>query len=150
MWPTQPLPILACFTGPERVERQDVRTRARAAVRCPARLVAAVAMGLFEVEAGVRPGHQLAPLCHPRLWVRLDAHLARRGGPAVTSSSLRRVVLQEPTPGQVEAVALVRRGGRVEPVAMRLEVAAGGRWQVTVLQYATAAWPLGCPTRVLS
>jgi uncharacterized protein DUF6459 len=39
------------------------------------------------------------------------------------------------TPRTVEGVALLQRGGRLEPIAMRLD-AAGSRWQVTVLQYA--------------
>jgi len=37
-------------------------------------------------------------------------------------------------PGLADAVALVRRGPRVEAIAMRLD-GAGGRWEVTELQY---------------
>jgi hypothetical protein len=145
MWPTQPLPIRVPFTPHEAAERATGRRQRRHAARCPAPLVAAVALGLFEVEAGVRPPRQLEPLCHPDLWQRLDTCLIRGGGPAITGDSLRLVVLQEPSPGLVEGVAVVRRGGRVEPVAMRLELTPAGRWQVTVLQFASAAWPLGRP-----
>jgi hypothetical protein len=63
---------------------------------------------------------------------------APQRGAAITACSLRRVVTQEHTSGLVEGVALLQRGGRLEPIAMRLD-AASGRWQVVVLQYAPAA-----------
>ena len=48
--------------------------------------------------------------------------------------SLVRVVAQEHVPGLAEVLVLVRRGGRVVPVAMRLD-GAKGRWELVELQY---------------
>jgi hypothetical protein len=44
------------------------------------------------------------------------------------------VLVQEHTPGLVDGVAVLQRGTRIEPIAMRLDAAAG-RWQLTELQY---------------
>ena len=41
---------------------------------------------------------------------------------------------QEHVPGLAEVTVLVRRGGRVVPVAMRLD-GAKGRWELVELQY---------------
>jgi hypothetical protein len=49
-------------------------------------------------------------------------------------SDLLRVHFQELMPGLASTVALVRRGSRVQPVAMRLD-ACSGRWLVTELRY---------------
>jgi len=52
----------------------------------------------------------------------------------VTTQSLVRVVLQESTPGLVDAVVLVRRSSRIAAITMRLG-AAPGYWEVVELQY---------------
>jgi hypothetical protein len=44
------------------------------------------------------------------------------------------VVAQEQVPGLAEVTALVRRAGRVVPVAMRLD-GANGCWELVELQY---------------
>jgi Family of unknown function (DUF6459) len=138
MLPTTPPAIRARFEYHEAHERAAARPRRRPSMPSPAGAVARIGVGLLEVEAGARPGRQLEPLCHPTLWEALVRRLPRSGGAAITACSLRRVVVQEHTPGLVEGVALLQRGGRVEPVAMRLDGALG-RWQVVVLQYAAAA-----------
>jgi hypothetical protein len=46
-------------------------------------------------------------------------------------------VAQEHVPGLAEVTVLVRRGGRVVPVAMRLD-GAKGRWELVELQILTA------------
>jgi hypothetical protein len=143
MLPTTPPAIGARFNYHETHERAAARPRRRPSMPSPAGAVARIAAGLLEVEAGVRPGRQLEPLCHPTLWEALVRRLPRSGGAAITACSLRRVVIQEHTPGLVEGVALVQRGCRLEPVAMRLD-GASGRWQVVVLQYAPA---VGAPHR---
>jgi hypothetical protein len=143
MLPTTPSAIHARFEYHEIHERAAARPRRRPSMPSPAGAVARIAAGLLEVEAGVRPGRQLEPLCHPTLWEALVRRLPRSGGAAITACSLRRVVVQEHTPGLVEGVVLLQRGGRLEPVAMRLDGALG-RWQVIVLQYALAA---GAPQR---
>jgi hypothetical protein len=138
MLPIPPPPIRACFTWYEAAERD--RTRRRPVTTGPARAAATIAAALLEVEAGARPGRQLERLCHPTLWEALDRRLSRRGGPPISGHSLRRVLIQEQEPGLVDAVALLQRGGRLEPVAMRLENVAG-RWQLTELQYVPAGNP---------
>jgi hypothetical protein len=105
---------------------------------CPAQTIAAIAAALLEVEAGDRPAAQLEPLCHPTLWAALEGRLRRHGGPAITCHSLRRVLVQEQRPGLVDGVALLERGARIEPVAMRLDGTLG-RWQLTELEYLPAA-----------
>ena len=47
--------------------------------------------------------------------------------------SLVRVIVQEHIPGLAEVTVLIRRGGRVVPVAMRLD-GAKGRWELVELQ----------------
>jgi hypothetical protein len=59
---------------------------------------------------------------------------AAHGGAAVPVGSLVLVVAQEHTPGLAEVTVLVRRRGRVVPVAMRLD-GAKGRWEVVEIQY---------------
>ena len=77
---------------------------------------------------------QLERLCHLTLWPKLSARLKRSGGPAVPVASLVRVVAQEHMPGLPEVTVLLRRGGRVVPVALRLD-GAKGRWELVELQY---------------
>jgi hypothetical protein len=137
MLPVTPQPIHARFDRREADERDAARHLRRPTMPCPARTVARFAAALLEVEAGARPRRQLEPLCHPTLWEALARRLTHGGGPAITCRSLRRVHIQEHTPGVVDGVAVLQRGARVEPVAMRLD-AATGRWQVTELQYVLA------------
>jgi Family of unknown function (DUF6459) len=150
MLPSSPPPIRAHFTHYEAQERDASRSRRRPAMASPVMTAGRIAVALFEVEAGARPGHQLERLCHPTLWERLALRLCYGGGPAITCHSLRRVVGQEHIPGLVDAVAVLRRGDRVEAVAMRLDAAAG-RWEVVELQYrpvTNSAFPLPDPLRV--
>jgi hypothetical protein len=140
MLPATPAPIRAHFDRREAGERDAARPLRRPTMPCPARTVARIAAALLEVEAGVRPGRQLEPLCHPTLWEALSRRLSHGGGPGITCRSLRRVHIQENTPGVVDGVAVLQRGARVEPVAMRLD-AATGRWQLTELQYVLVTRP---------
>jgi hypothetical protein len=138
MLPTTPPPIRACFTDDELAARERARPRWRPALPCPAAAVGWLAVALCEVEAGARPRHQLERACHPTLWEVLAPHLRGGAAPMVTSRSLRRVLAQEPTPGIVDGVAVVQRGRLVEPIAMRLDAAAG-HWELVELQYLPAA-----------
>src|SRR5919198_46100 len=117
MLPIPPAAIRARLTVHQAQQRDATRRLRRATMTCPARTVARIAAALLEVEARDRPGRQLEPLCHPTLWAALDRQLSRRGGPAITCRSLRRVLVQEHRPGLVDGVALLQRGGRIEPVA---------------------------------
>jgi Family of unknown function (DUF6459) len=148
MLPTTPPLIRACFTDRELRERERARPRLRPAMPSPVAVVGWIAVALCEVEAGARPRHQLERACHPTLWEVLVRQLGA-SGPAVTSRSLRRVLAQESTPGIVDGVAVVQRGGLVEPVAMRLD-AAVGRWEVTELQYVPAGGDPDTPGQQLA
>jgi Family of unknown function (DUF6459) len=73
---------------------------------------------------------------HERLLLRTSPECSSpsSSGPAVPVGSLVRVVAQEQVPGLAEVTALVRRAGRVVPVAMRLD-GANGCWELVELQY---------------
>jgi hypothetical protein len=117
----------------EERERDTLRTPARQQLGSPARAGARIALAICEVEAGLRSPLQLEQRCHLTLWPKLSARLRRSGGPAVPVGSLVRVIAQEHVPGLAEVTVLVRRGGRVLPVAMRLD-GAKGRWELIELQ----------------
>jgi hypothetical protein len=118
----------------EERERDTLRKSARRQLGSPAQAGARIALAICEVEAGLRSPLQLEQLCHLSLWPKLSQRLRRSGGPAVPVGSLVRVVAQEHVPGLAEVLVLVRRGGRVVPVAMRLD-GAKGRWELVELQY---------------
>jgi Family of unknown function (DUF6459) len=118
----------------EERERDALRTPARQQLGSPARAGARIALAICEVEAGLRSPLQLEQRCHLTLWPKLSARLRRSGGPAVPVGSLVRVIAQEHVPGLAEVTVLVRRGGRVVPLAMRLD-GAKGRWELIELQY---------------
>jgi Family of unknown function (DUF6459) len=128
-------PAISAHVDPyEQLERDTLRAAARRRLSSPAKVGARLALALCEVEAGMRSPLQLERLCHLTLWPKLSERLRRSGGPAVTVRSLVRVIAQEHTPGLAEVTVLVRRGGRVVPVAMRLD-GAKGRWELVELQY---------------
>jgi hypothetical protein len=118
----------------EERERDTLRTAARHQLSSPAQAGARIALAICEIEAGLRSPLQLEQRCHLTVWPKLSARLRRSGGPAVPVGSLVRVIAQEHVPGLAEVTVLVRRGGRVVPVAMRLD-GAKGRWELVELQY---------------
>jgi hypothetical protein len=99
----------------------------------PATIVGGIAMAMLEIEAGCRSVAQLERICTPELWSMLEQTVLRRGGPFPAGNALIRVHCQENSPGLADAVAVVRRGQRVQAMAMRLD-ASGGRWVVTTLE----------------
>lgn len=120
----------------EAVEAQ--RTAARRAARehlpSPAEVAREIALALFEVEAGRRSATQLERVFAPELWDVIEHQVQRHGGLLPSSGDLLRVHFQELVPGLANTVAVVQRGPRVQPVAMRLD-AYTGRWLVTELRY---------------
>ena len=118
----------------EERERDTLRIPARRQLGSPAQAGARIALAICEVEAGLRSPLQLEQRCHLTLWPKLAERLQRSGGPAVPVGSLVRVIAQEHVPGLAEVLVLVRRGGRVMPLAMRLD-GAKGRWELVELQY---------------
>ena len=99
-----------------------------------ARLVQALA----EATTGERPLSQLAPYLSRPVYQRLERHFAgtvRGTGSAGQDNraNVRSVRVCEPSDGVAELAAVVRRGGRMAAVALRLE-GVDGRWQCTALQ----------------
>jgi hypothetical protein len=134
MLPYATPPITAQLDPYEERERDTLRRTARQQLGSPARAGARIALAICEVEAGLRSPLQLEQLCHWTVWPKLSARLRRSGGPAVPVGSLVRVVAQEHVPGLAEVTVLIRRSGRVVPLAMRLD-GAKGRWELIELQY---------------
>jgi hypothetical protein len=131
-----------CEPREERHEQHDptpgelasARQTVRRHLPPPAEVAREVAIALFEIEAGYRSAAQLERVCAPELWDRLERQVRRHGGPLPSGRKLIRVHYQELMPGVANTVAVVERGPRVQPVAMRLD-ARGGRWLVTELRY---------------
>src|SRR5215211_4443392 len=126
--------ITAQLVPYEERERDTLRSHARQRLGSPAQAGARIALAICEIEAGLRSPLQLEQRCHLTLWPKLSQRLQRSGGPAVPVGSLVRVVAQGHVPGLAEVTVLIRRGGRVVPVAMRLD-GAKGRWELVELQY---------------
>jgi hypothetical protein len=115
-------------------QRTEARRAAREHLPSPAEVAKEIALALFEVEAGRRSAAQLERVFSPELWDVLEHRVQRRGGLLPRSGDLLRVHFQELVPGLANTVAVVQRGPRVQPVAMRLD-ACSGRWLVTELRY---------------
>lgn len=120
--------------GPTVSELDAARARARRHLTAPAQVMRSVAMALLEIEAGSRSAEQLERRCDADLWDRIDRRLPRRGGAFVSGTALMRVMCQEHSPGLADGVAVVRRGQRVNAIAMRID-ARDGRWVVTELNF---------------
>jgi hypothetical protein len=119
---------------PSPKELASARQAARRRLPPPAEVAKEIAIALFEVEAGYRSAAQLERVCTPELWDRLERQVRRNGEPLPSGRKLIRVHYQELMPGVANTVAVVERGPRVQPVAMRLD-ARSGRWLVTELRY---------------
>lgn len=99
----------------------------------PRRLVELVARVFLEVEAGRRPFTQLAPLLSPALRVRLEGRVPDLGQAAAPAAApIVAVHCEQPRPQIVNAAVVVRRGGRVASLVVRIERHRGA-WRVTEL-----------------
>ena len=125
--------LVAVRDLPDR-ELRAARRRARANLPPPTAVTRDIALALLEVEAGCRSAAQLERVFSPELWEALEPRISRRGGPLPSGRSLLSVRCQEHSPGLADAVAVVRKGDLVRPVALRLD-AGGGRWIVTELRW---------------
>ncbi|MDF8262900.1 Rv3235 family protein [Luteipulveratus flavus] len=86
----------------------------------------------LESVTGVRQPHQLSRWMIPAVHATVVRRhrVAQRRGAAVQHTQVRRVRVDEPVDGVVEAAAVVVLDGRVRAVAMRLN-GVDGRWLLT-------------------
>jgi hypothetical protein len=92
---------------------------------------------LAEATAGERPLAQLSPYLSRAVYHRLERHFASTVRGTGSSgqdnrANVRSVHVCEPSDGVAELAAVVRRGGRMAAIALRLE-GVDGRWQCTAL-----------------
>jgi hypothetical protein len=122
-------------------EQVDAVFAARRTPRCelppPRAFGARLVQALSEATAGERPLAQLSPYLSRGVYQRLERHFAGtvRGstGGQDNRANVASVRVCEPSDGVAELAAVVRRGGRMAAVALRLE-GVDGRWQCTALQ----------------
>ena len=126
--------LRAQLSDQDLILRERRRVQARRGLPDPAATARAIALAICEVEAGLRSASQLERICHHSLWEAVADRVQRAGGPPVSAASVLRVGVQELQPGLVDAVAVIRRGQRVQFIALRLE-AVPGRWEVVELLY---------------
>jgi len=101
----------------------------------PRPVVTALAQALVEVMSGLRPPPQVSRWTSPDVYAaicRRSAVALRRGPASRRPAVVRRVRVQEPTDGVVEAAAVVVHQDRVRAMALRLE-GLDRRWVVTEL-----------------
>jgi Family of unknown function (DUF6459) len=96
--------LRAQLTDQELTLRQRAHAGARRTLPDPAATTRALALAIYEIEAGLRSASQLERICHPSLWAAVAKRIQRAGGPPVSAASVLRVQVQELTPGLVDAV----------------------------------------------
>lgn len=102
----------------------------------PAPIVHRLAQAFVEVMAGLRPPQQVSRWTSPEVYAvlcRRSVVAARRPKTSHRPARVRRVRIQEPADGVVEASAVVVHHDRVRAMAIRVE-GIERRWVVTVLQ----------------
>lgn len=117
---------------PDYVDQQLTRRTSRPD---PTPVVTALAQALVEVMAGLRPPAQLSRWTSPEVYAvlcRRSTVAMRRGPSSRRPAVVRRVRLQEPADGVVEACAVVIHHDRVRALALRL-TGVDRRWVVTEL-----------------
>ncbi len=118
------------------LDEEPVRLRTPASELPPARSVArGLVQGLLEAIAGVRPLTQLQKGTSVELYAQLEQRVHSRpplAGSRPVTGAVRSLHVQQQSDGVAEVCATVRRGQRIEAVALRLE-GIGGRWCCTDL-----------------
>ncbi|HOF63725.1 MAG TPA: Rv3235 family protein [Dermatophilaceae bacterium] len=102
----------------------------------PGPVVRQLAQAFVEVMAGLRPPQQVSRWTSPEVYAALcrrSVIAARRPKSSHRPARVRRVRIQEPADGVVEASAVVVHHDRVRAMAIRVE-GIERRWVVTVLQ----------------
>lgn len=113
---------------PRTAQPRSVRPLGDDPIRVSALLVAAWS----EVRLGQRPFGQLTPLLSPAARRRLAPQVPPRSPAARQRVQVHKVIARRPRPDACEAVVLVRRGGRITAIAVRLERHLG-RWRAVEL-----------------
>jgi hypothetical protein len=101
----------------------------------PEPFVARMAQAFVEVMAGIRPAPQVVRWTSPQVYdilARRSFVAARRPDGAQRRAVVRKIRVQEPAPGIVEACAVVVHHDRVRALALRL-TGFDRRWVVTDL-----------------
>jgi hypothetical protein len=131
--PAQARIIKAHLDVDELRERARVRPQQRLALPSPRPAAAAIAVTVIEVRAGVRSPWHLERVSHYSLWPTWD-RFARPAptDPAATAARPLAILIQELTPGLVDATVIVQFAGTIEPLALRLD-GARGRWELMEL-----------------
>ncbi|MEI2826997.1 MAG: Rv3235 family protein [Dermatophilaceae bacterium] len=114
--------------GPRPTPRRDLPD--------PEPIVRQLAQAYVEVMAGLRPPQQVSRWTSPEVYAALcrrSVIAARRPKASHRPAQVRRVRIQEPADGVVEAAAVVVHHDRVRAMALRVE-GIERRWVVTVLQ----------------
>jgi hypothetical protein len=121
------------FRDPDELFDHQVTTRAD--LPDPKPLVAALAQAFVEVMAGLRPPPQVSRWTSPEVYAALcrrAAVAARRAPASRRPAVVRRVRVQEPADGVVEACAVVIHHDRARAIAVRM-TGLDRRWIVTEL-----------------
>jgi hypothetical protein len=131
--PAQARIIKAHLDVDELRERARARPQQRLALPSPRPAAAAIAVTVIEVRAGVRSPWHLERVSHYSLWPTWD-RFARPAptDPAATAARPLAILIQELTPGLVDATVIVQFAGTIEPLALRLD-GARGRWELMEL-----------------
>jgi hypothetical protein len=145
---TQPKPRRARAVAPDPEPQPDVEVEEdepvavqrtpRSQLPSPKVFGGRLVQALAEATAGERPLAQLSPYLSRAVYHRLERHFATtvRGTGSTgqdNRANVRSVHVCEPSDGVAELAAVVRRGGRMAAIALRLE-GVDGRWQCTALQ----------------
>ncbi|MGV1007425.1 MAG: Rv3235 family protein [Dermatophilaceae bacterium] len=120
------------FGEPHLPERAPVREH----LPDPEPFVARMAQAFVEIMAGIRPAQQVVRWTTPGVYAVLSRRAfvaARRPATTHRRAVVRRVRVQEPAPGVVEACAVVVHHDRVRALALRL-TGLDERWVVSELQ----------------
>ena len=129
--------IRARFDDLEDRRRQIQRPQRQRTLPTPAPAAVATAIIVVEVQAGLRPPHQLERLSHYGLWPAW-AHLAQppldRPVPVIPRPLA--VTVRAVSPGLVDATVVIDFGGRTHALGLRLD-GAPGFWQLVELDYPT-------------
>jgi hypothetical protein len=125
--------------------RQDQRLHRYQALPPPAPAAIAIAVTVLEVQAGLRPPHQLERLSHYSLW-RACTHLPEPAGEGPLPIAPRpiAVTLRGLAPGLVDATVVVDFAGRPHALGLRLD-GAPGFWQLVELDYPSGSRGISLP-----